>query len=1265
MEQLIIYDPKDFPFGPLSNNFFSEMTIDGKKWKTVSNYIYSNMLITPSFKLAVKNADIKPRNKEEKNSEQIIVDLEKKQGKKFSETEKKNLILNIDREKAIENMDINSLFNYYISQEYIHTLRTAIEKSYTSKVSGEPELQKLLLDTEERPIIYVSKNNILGMGEDNKGMNLIGKILMQIRYNLRKDEMLKKRGEEKQVSEEIIFDTYKAMIILQKELRELHDIKIYVDKSPKDIVELYLKNHPEENFNTLGLSDHIKPTIVDMFKNGNLPLIQKELDNPGYMVLSGRRDNLRTIRDKLEIRRENTIFDSYVDYIVSKKYPKVDDETREKAVSTFKESAPSLEEYNKLRETVIEKYSKGELDPVLSDSILLKIKALKIPSKREIELAENMSLPPEDDETKNPLPQTSESSSDEENAIKTLLATDEKNLKNMLIKKLQGYTGKSYRKYRDLSVETLEKRLEKYEGKNPSKKVDENIGSWISTIKNKNNIQEVLLVSNIKPTKIELEKALKKYNKNNSTDFSISQVFIKFDTKQKPKVLTFDDNIDIRYFKPLGKPFQITPVEVEKDIQNPYRFFSPINGEKPFSVGGLQYPSVSIFITASLLTQAGVSRDISKSPVFSRGMDISTARSMLIQGNNFVSPDKANDIYFQKYRESFGELEGIYAKIALETKFKNVGLQKLLYLTGNVELVWGDKADIILGSGTEQAPGENKVGKILMEIRDKLPGLERVKIPADITSYLMDDTFMKKWLEMRLSDMCKVVYRTKQYLSLFGKQEEDIDSRFAGFVLNLIYYPCSTLILESQFNKIPVPEDFINLVQSCPGILRKLEKDYEKEMSDIKEEMERVKDNFWNLNTKKIAEEVQEKLSPEDIAMKVEIYKQTIPTPSEEDVEKYTQELIKVFEDTSKKPKENFDAKQRKEWTKFLKESLKPEKTSEETRKRMNRLLKKHEKQLAEREHEKNYEELKERLQKEREELYSQLTKGDKDRDKIIKEFIQKQEDERKRYYGLDIVPVKKSKEDIAKHEEIIKKYKEALLDLNRRKKDEITHLNFINTELSQIYWDRLVVMIQYLLKNIPDLTSESLKKAIIGSEMLNSRASKCQTQPDNMLGQRENCIASAISNIVSGLQKFKFQYAENIPFGVHDINYAVSVILGEKLETEGSDNIILIDDDVVPDVEEDKETDDDIETDGDDIGDDYGDEMSDIEDMGEDFAFMGMGRFKTRKETLRSILVDAVSEDVSDDIVDGFEKAIKKIENSKIPEKIKVNRINFFATLK
>ena len=55
MKEIKLFNPNDKPFGRLSNNSYHPITINGKNYPTVTNYILSNMLSTPIWKQILQN----------------------------------------------------------------------------------------------------------------------------------------------------------------------------------------------------------------------------------------------------------------------------------------------------------------------------------------------------------------------------------------------------------------------------------------------------------------------------------------------------------------------------------------------------------------------------------------------------------------------------------------------------------------------------------------------------------------------------------------------------------------------------------------------------------------------------------------------------------------------------------------------------------------------------------------------------------------------------------------------------------------------------------------------------------------------------------------------------------------------------------------------------------------------------------------------------------------------------------------------------------
>ena len=53
------FNPKETPYGPLSNHYRYEMRIDGKQWLNITNYIYASILSSTVYSTVIKNTEVK------------------------------------------------------------------------------------------------------------------------------------------------------------------------------------------------------------------------------------------------------------------------------------------------------------------------------------------------------------------------------------------------------------------------------------------------------------------------------------------------------------------------------------------------------------------------------------------------------------------------------------------------------------------------------------------------------------------------------------------------------------------------------------------------------------------------------------------------------------------------------------------------------------------------------------------------------------------------------------------------------------------------------------------------------------------------------------------------------------------------------------------------------------------------------------------------------------------------------------------------------
>ena len=184
-----IWNPKEMPFGSLSNSATYVMKIDDVNYTTVTNYIYSNLLSNKEYFQTLKNINTK---------------------------------------------DVYEYLNMY-DKEYINSIISKSLKEATVQKFKNKELEEILLTTENYPIVFMSDDNILGSGKESLGQNLVGKVLMQIR-----DSVIAKEGEK----EKKLYEAYTALQILEKSMfEEVSDLREFAGLNQKEIISILSKKN--------------------------------------------------------------------------------------------------------------------------------------------------------------------------------------------------------------------------------------------------------------------------------------------------------------------------------------------------------------------------------------------------------------------------------------------------------------------------------------------------------------------------------------------------------------------------------------------------------------------------------------------------------------------------------------------------------------------------------------------------------------------------------------------------------------------------------------------------------------------------------------------------------------------------------------------------------------------------------------------------------------------------------------------------------------
>ena len=244
-----------------------------------------------------------------------------------------------------------------------------------------------------------------------------------------------------------------------------------------------------------------------------------------------------------------------------------------------------------------------------------------------------------------------------------------------------------------------------------------------------------------------------------------------------------------------------------------------------------------------------------------------------------------------------------------------------------------------------------------------------------------------------------------------------------------------------------------------------------------------------------------------------------------------------------------------------------------------------------------------------------------------------------------------------------------------------------INPEIITILWKRIIIMIFVIVKQIPKL--KNIKMILTKIELLVSDKKKCVNIINN---NDDNCIVSAIINLLKGMIEINNIYEYDTNVSKIDIETAIRIILNKhniKLPTLDIDTYYIpdIDDNILPSIDEDILVEPNVISDTNSDISDYSQYMdvsdSDDNDIGDDNTNNYLGDFQEDEDGMKNILNDNKefikqktinkinlyldSNDITSKsnriIAEYIYNAVNLIKKYKLSKKTKWNRINFFAT--
>lgn len=349
VKAIIINNPSERPFGPLSNKAFVYLTIDNKLYSSVTNYIYSSLLTFPIHKKSLQHTSIShkiPQGISKKEYDQRV---------KFLMENVDGVIKDSDsiNNKILENFDVFQLYKYYNSREIYSVKLESLRKAYSAKFRN-PKLQKILFKTGNAQLKYVSNTDLFfGVSQENNGYNAVGKILTQLRSRLRNEKRIRDEEIRKKKFIDNLYNIYVADFILKEAIKDGDFLDQYVGKTPEEIIKIYQNETP---IRKKGLQIYVekrplpygivaKKYILELFLNEKLNLnVMREFYNKGTLVQTNRKEGLEQIIDIRKKKRREIIFDMYLKYMLRKNYENIDTKDYQAVINSKKPVDENIDE---------------------------------------------------------------------------------------------------------------------------------------------------------------------------------------------------------------------------------------------------------------------------------------------------------------------------------------------------------------------------------------------------------------------------------------------------------------------------------------------------------------------------------------------------------------------------------------------------------------------------------------------------------------------------------------------------------------------------------------------------------------------------------------------------------------------------------------------------------------------------------------------------------------------------------------------------------
>ena len=273
-----LFDANSLPFGDLSNNAIIPFYKDNKLWKTVTHYVYANLL-SGTNKSLLMNAPLK---------------------------------------------DIHKQYESYRNKTITNLTKNILENGIRTMLSQNSEFRDMLLSTGNKRLIYVTNKTILnqetpllGVDLEGNGSNALGKIYEMIRN----EEQIKQR-EKKDVAKNITKDNEIVKIILLTKILQAEMLSKFNDLgelSTNTFDSLYDKYQYDIEAIT-----HLTKVLLEQYHSGrlaNIELIDEIIDDPDNIVFYVRNRYKDQFKLKLFYARRHALIEHFLKEELKKRHP--------------------------------------------------------------------------------------------------------------------------------------------------------------------------------------------------------------------------------------------------------------------------------------------------------------------------------------------------------------------------------------------------------------------------------------------------------------------------------------------------------------------------------------------------------------------------------------------------------------------------------------------------------------------------------------------------------------------------------------------------------------------------------------------------------------------------------------------------------------------------------------------------------------------------------------------------------------------------------